>query len=914
MADKEMADKEMPLGVTKLKNEDIASLLRNLIKINKDKDYDEYLISVNEEMLAIQKKILKTEKTMNDRAEQAKSIGLSEASISKLVKDELPIINSQLEKQNVIAENAAKAIKKSFEKSEKKEKLKELKDESKETLKKVQESVPLEKKEKVKIGDTALGKKVDQKFGKVPEQIIDQSITSALGPLPLIIKPLEDFFKFSVKDSIKDGTKKVFTKKDSTGLPNDKTEEFLSKKVRPKRESLLKSGVMGAAAVYMADEFTDALGAGEKSGSHLGDVKDGILGNVTEGISQGGIAGLVKAGLTSGALLTGLGIAGLATSIIWGIFDGIKAYGQAEEWGVSGVSAAIAGFFAGGEAAGGIKNAFKNAGKFALMGASIGLLGGPVGVLAGGLIGAAFGGIVGFIGAENLAKGFDKIGEWVGKSWNLLVDSWKAFLSPIIDGVVLRIENIKDIWNDDTSLFEKIKLTLKELVLGLIDIPLNYIKGWGDAANTLIKGILGPEIDLVFEDFKTEAKKWIGMIFDPLIAGVTAVFDGWKVTGENIGDIWADEETTGWEKIKLTLKEIVLGYINGPIDFVKGTVDTLLENEKFTDTVETISDFFTEIKETITNWIIGLIPDWVRKLGNKIGLDIPVLDDETAEVQKSKKEATFAESQTYGVNQYKDMTPDTMSDYSNIVPQLGGYNAYSNMSSNADKAPDLNSETMPIIKFWNWLTKSGLDNSSDSINDGIVMSNGKVVKTNPDDNIIATKESPLLTNRKDNQYKNKTSEEIQAKVNPTNTLGGFNAYNKPEPEKKEDIPLIRWGKGIVNFLTKTKAENAAASGIEDGIVMSNGKVVKTHPDDNIIATKNNPLLMDRKDNQVIQKEIEKSYFNKEDSKKNDETLKKFDTMITYLSKIAEKTLGNNTTVVESSSGSNIDFNSLRMGK
>ena len=112
-----------------------------------------------------------------------------------------------------------------------------------------------------------------------------------------------------------------------------------------------------------------------------------------------------------------LPIAGIAVSIIWAVIDAIKAVGKAEEWGVSKVSAGIAGFFAG-SGSGGIKDAFANAGKWATMGASVGMLtAGPVGALAGGLIGGAIGGILGFIGGETVAKGIQSVGDGVKKIW-----------------------------------------------------------------------------------------------------------------------------------------------------------------------------------------------------------------------------------------------------------------------------------------------------------------------------------------------------------------------------------------------------------------------------------------------------------------------------------------------------------------
>ena len=113
-----------------------------------------------------------------------------------------------------------------------------------------------------------------------------------------------------------------------------------------------------------------------------------------------------------------VGVIGLGAYLIW---SAIKKAGQAvvdsagwtKEKGATDDSTANAvGAFFGGEMKGSFKNAISNAGywgkTFGLIGMTIGLFGGPLGIVAGGVlgfaIGAIFGGILGLIGGGFIAK------------------------------------------------------------------------------------------------------------------------------------------------------------------------------------------------------------------------------------------------------------------------------------------------------------------------------------------------------------------------------------------------------------------------------------------------------------------------------------------------------------------------------
>ena len=226
----------------------------------------------------------------------------------------------------------------------------------------------------------ALNKGFSEKLGGIQERMLDK-----------LFKPLTFFTGFTGKDYL---DMKRQSKK-------DKLKNYLTKKISGTiNEQAVKKGGENAAPIgtLLINKTLEDIFKDKKKGEDKD--LDFNLG--------GGLAGM--GGALKGILGKAGPIAMLAGGLIWAISDAVAGVMRADEWGVSKISAGIGGFL-GGDAKGGMMNAFKNAGKWALIGAGIGgLTAGPAGMLAGGLIGAAFGGIMGFIGAEKLAKLTDKLG------------------------------------------------------------------------------------------------------------------------------------------------------------------------------------------------------------------------------------------------------------------------------------------------------------------------------------------------------------------------------------------------------------------------------------------------------------------------------------------------------------------------
>jgi len=186
----------------------------------------------------------------------------------------------------------------------------------------------------------------------------------------------------------------------------------------------------------------------------------------TVGKNLTGVMGLVmsKLGITlptwlNPSMVKSLGGAGLlAGGLLWAVMDGIKGFLKADEWGTSKVSSVLGGILGG--TGDGLKGAFTGMGKYAMIGAGIGLLGGPVGVLAGGLIGAAIGGLLGWIGGEKIANTFDKIGAWFSEKWGELT---AGFSDGVLEGIGYFIGNlnakflstIEDLWIGIKEFFTK---------------------------------------------------------------------------------------------------------------------------------------------------------------------------------------------------------------------------------------------------------------------------------------------------------------------------------------------------------------------------------------------------------------------------------------------------------------------------
>ena len=298
---------------------------------------------------------------------------------------------------------------------------------------------------------------------KIKEVIFDQkkSLMGFLGPLNLVLSPIQEFFggdlirylfgKIKKAVSTKVTEKQVAKLKDGEGflylgnkldqlsLPNNNTNSMnllpspLSEdtmrswdkksKKKPTYNDLMKLGGLGAIGLYLGDILQNK---DEKNKDKKGSFDKLNLDDIFGG---GDIVKNAKI-LLNGKALSG---AALVAGLVWTVVDAFHGWLNAEDWGVSKVSGAIGGALAGnGE---GLGNAAKNGIKWALtFGAVGGLAGGPVGILVGSLGGLVIGSILGYFGGEKVANeiqsvidAFDihSLSEGLKKVWD---DSQKSYL------------------------------------------------------------------------------------------------------------------------------------------------------------------------------------------------------------------------------------------------------------------------------------------------------------------------------------------------------------------------------------------------------------------------------------------------------------------------------------------------------
>jgi len=254
----------------------------------------------------------------------------------------------------------------------------------------------------------------------------------------------------------------------------------------------------------------------------------GLVGRVALGAGKvaAGVGGAVVGGVVGGAMG------------IWDMLAAIRA-GESPEGFVGGwITRGIAGFLGGKEtgAAGALSGAMKLGG----IGAAIGLIGGPIGVLIGGAIGAAAGALLGFVGGHKISKAISAITAPIkgyAKAWWAVVSFPFKFIREMVQLVKFYLTEHptgKKVW-------AQIKFWAPKIVFP----PLMFIwamkKGYGIIKNTVanawekVKEKLeeykstwyGKTVTLMWDTF-TKPFTWVGNavgfigdMFGKVVSGVT---------------------------------------------------------------------------------------------------------------------------------------------------------------------------------------------------------------------------------------------------------------------------------------------------------------------------------------------------------------------------------------------------------
>lgn len=206
------------------------------------------------------------------------------------------------------------------------------------------------------------------------------------------------------------------------------------------------------------------LGLGGKStsddkSSSKGEKGKGLIRNLIDDKFKGGIVSRVLWGLSKALLSsTGLLVAGIALAIV----GGVRGWLKSKSWGVGKISGMLGGLL-GGTASNTAVRMMGNMGKWALIGAGIGIpFGGPIGAAIGGLAGALIGGILGWIGGKNIARFFDDFGTWISESFGNGFDMMKNFFTGMWTNTRNMIDSVLNI-------VDTIKLTMLGWMKGIVD-------------------------------------------------------------------------------------------------------------------------------------------------------------------------------------------------------------------------------------------------------------------------------------------------------------------------------------------------------------------------------------------------------------------------------------------------------------
>ena len=509
------------------------------------------------------------------------------------------------------------------------------------------------------------------------------SLMGILGPLNLILSPIQDFFGKGIFGkiftSLGNGIKGIFTK---------------FKKKSPNVNDVIKSGAFGVGSLYIVDFFKKIFDKSKK------DDKKGILEKIPIiGKLIPSLSGLLKSIPILGTFFKGLSLLGksfgknalgkggslikffksgatktafkamgpmmIVTALMQMVVDGIKAFFKSKEWGTSKISSILGGFL-GGASDGGLKNAFASMGKWALLGAGIGSVVPVVGTIAGGLIGTAIGGILGAFGGKNLAKGFDFIWKWFKTTFI------PSFLEMLDD--LFAITKFKEIFKSDDSIGKKIGKAIGLFFVTCFKMPIKLFT----STSTFFKKIFNGK----------NIQDSMGSFVSSVFKGLSNAWISIKDFGSNV----KDKAKEAWEKVKDFGGDVWEGIKESELmNFVSSLFNSLKDG---------ITKFFKE--NPVGKWMDSYIINPIKNAFTQMGAWFSYIGD------------AFEND---GIT--------------------GALNAMTFGMLKKDKKTGLTDFE---------IYKQNLLNPIE-VNDAIIRTDGSVIKTNPKDTLVALKDVPQSINQ-----------------------------------------------------------------------------------------------------------------------------------------------------------------------
>lgn len=669
---------KIPSGVTR-DNSDSLNLttLENVLTslsetLKDDKTSLKKIASYQKDLADYQEQLNRLEEEKRKKEDSAKEFNLPRETIQPILKEYEKVIDATNEDLSKVFLNVTKSLSSLTSK-------KELSTEEQENIKALMEVSDTLKTSKELSSDSFKSKSSSSALQMVrdsSDNISNALLNNAVSMFGLVTKPMEDLLGIDIAKMTSEGFKNIFKKKE----PKEEAGEFLSRKVSPRKDDLKKGGIIGASAVYIGGLINSLLGKDKESSGMSESLSGGLLG----GGLAGGVGSLLIKGLSAGSIIAG---------VVWGIVDAISAVFKSDEWGVSKLSAGLAGFFAG-SGEGGIKDAFKGMGKWALIGAGIGLLTGPIGALAGGLIGGALGGILGFVGGEKVAKAFDAIGSWFAKTWEVVKEGFVSFISNFgerADNFVKSIGNfIVSIWNN-----------LVDGAIAVKDFFLYTVPQW-----------LAEKIESI--------KTWTSETFEIVRTAVVNFFIKTKEFFLETVPTWISDKV---ETVKTWASDVFNSAKDSMVNFFNRIKDFFV-----VDIPQKTTSIFESIKETFLD-LLEIPKNIIKNIFSKIGIDL----------EDPQFFSNFLTSIKDNVLSIFDKIVESVS---NVLSSLNPLNWFKKDKGNeptfdSSGAPtDVPEKSAPWWKFW-----------AKDVEDALIYKDGSLYRPSPDDHIIATKTPPTIFNK-----------------------------------------------------------------------------------------------------------------------------------------------------------------------
>ncbi len=264
------------------------------------------------------------------------------------------------------------------------------------------------------------------------------------------IKEMKDKFS-SLSDTITNLTKSsfgfrqlfrsIFMRKGAELTPSQLREKEKERNLTVERNELLKE--IRDALMIEVDKESKTKTSIAQLVKNLGNLKNTDKGDFGfwDAVFAGALVDwIAKNGGVARLLGKTLRIGGLLGVIGYTLYDSIVGYFKSEDWGTRKISAVL-GATLGGTGQAGFIGAFKNAGKWAMIGATIGLATPvPFGMVAGAIAGALIGGFAGWFGGESYAKLFDSIISSGNELWNSLRDTTLELLDSLVGWVIDKLK------------------------------------------------------------------------------------------------------------------------------------------------------------------------------------------------------------------------------------------------------------------------------------------------------------------------------------------------------------------------------------------------------------------------------------------------------------------------------------------